>query len=451
MPKKHPIPSHSGTYDFVDVPYWSEGSNSVVERINSREQFKKLVPEIVCLCCEAARRKELRKNPGATMFDKPLSEAYIKERIKWDENLRGFTVRTNDSRRMLQGFIMYSKFSTWQWSFRWDSTSPQSGIRACDRKLHNIDDGSLTFRLANEIRHRLEARVTMKPEISSKKKQKRKRRKNKTTSPYCGKLEGVGWPRLTELSLLGALGCGEILCRFAMRDVLTDSTQRCVVLQATKLAVPFYERMGFVRVGAVVRVGDRAVMPEVPYRHWVYSKRWDNGDMSYMMALDLTKTSRLVETPIVVPTLELQDLESKRQREETMREARREMKKMQEEELERKRVEALKKIEEQRIQKEKAMLEIRRLEEERRQKLLAEMERAQKEKEAEMLKKSSSVCPPVPSIKENEKKVVVAPAVRVVRVFREKMTLHTRAHTHTHTHTHENITHTHQRSNRHPD
>ena len=97
------------------------------------------------------------------------------------------------------------------------------------------------------------------------------------------------------------------------------------------------------------------------------------------------------------------------------------------------------------------MMEIRRLEEERRQKLLAEMERAQKEKEAEMLKKSSSVCPPVPSIKENEKKVVVAPAVRVVHVFREKMTLHTRAHTHTHTHTHENITHTHQRSNRHPD
>ena len=135
----------------MDVPYCSEGSNSVVERITSREQFKKLVPEIVCLCCEAARRKELRKNPGATMFDKPLSEAYIKERIKWDENLRGFTVRTNDSRRMLQGFIMYSKFSTWQWSFRWDSTSPQSGIRACDRKLHKIDDGSLTFRLANEI------------------------------------------------------------------------------------------------------------------------------------------------------------------------------------------------------------------------------------------------------------------------------------------------------------
>ena len=165
-------------------------------------------------------------------------------------------------------------------------------------------------------------------------------------------------------SLLGALGCGEILCRLAMRDVLTDSTQRCVVLQATKLVVPFYERMGFVRVGAVVRVGDRAVMPEVPYRHWVYSKRWDNGDMSYMMALDLTKTSRFVETPIVVPTLELQDLESKRQREETLREARREMKKMQEEEEERRRAEALKKIEEQRIQKEKAMMEIRRLEEE---------------------------------------------------------------------------------------
>ena len=74
MPKKHQIPSHSGTYSFMDVPYWSEGSNSVVERITSREQFKKLVPEIVCLCCEAARRKELRKNPGATMFAKTGSD-----------------------------------------------------------------------------------------------------------------------------------------------------------------------------------------------------------------------------------------------------------------------------------------------------------------------------------------------------------------------------------------
>ena len=182
MPRKDSISSRDGTYSFVDVPYWSKGSNSIVTQITSRQQFKKLVPEIVSLCTEAARRKELRKNPGATMFDKPLSESYIKERIKWDDNIRGFTVRTNDSKRMLQGFIMYSKFSTWQWSFRWDSTSPQSGIRACDRMLHKIDDGSLTFRLANEIRHRLEPRLTMKPEISSKKR-KHKRRKNKTTSP----------------------------------------------------------------------------------------------------------------------------------------------------------------------------------------------------------------------------------------------------------------------------
>jgi len=379
MPKKHQIPNHELSYKFMDVPYWTKNSNSVVKRITSREQFKKLVPEIVCLCSEAARRKELRKNPAATMFDKPLSEAYIKERIKWDENLRGFTIRTNDSKGgkkgkgMLQGFIMYSKFSTWQWSFRWDSTSPQCGIRACDRKLHNCDDGSLTFRLANEIRGRMEARVTMKHEDGPSRRQ-RKRKKNKTTSPYCGKLEGVSWPRLTELSLLGALGCGEELCRRAVRDIVTNATQRCVVLQATKLAVPFYERMGFVRVGAVVRIGDRAVMPEVPYRHWVYSKRWDNGDMSYMMALDLTKTARVVETPIVVPRIEMEELETKRQNElEELREMKR--KRIKEEEEERLKRE----IKEQQEKKMKAMLEIRRLEEEeekeRKRKFMEEFKR----------------------------------------------------------------------------
>ena len=95
-----------------------------------------------------------------------------------------------------------------------------------------------------------------------------------------------------------------------------------------------------------VRVGDRAVMPEVPYRHWVYSRRWDNGDMSYMMALDLTKTSLLVECPTVVPAMELHDVEMKRQRVESLREAKREMKKKQEEEERRRQAETLKKIEE---------------------------------------------------------------------------------------------------------
>ena len=44
------------------------------------------------------------------------------------------------------------------------------------------------------------------------------------------------------------------------------------------------------------------------------------------------------------------------------------------------------------------------------------MERAQKEKEAEKLNSSvsTSVCPPVPSVSENIKKVVIPPAVRSI-------------------------------------
>jgi hypothetical protein len=46
------------------------------------------------------------------------------------------------------------------------------------------------------------------------------------------------------------------------------SRYQVVVLQSTKLAVPFYEKMGFIRIGAVSRYHDRSILPEVPHRHW---------------------------------------------------------------------------------------------------------------------------------------------------------------------------------------
>ena len=277
--------------DLTDVPYWSANSNSKFIPVRTRKKWKELVPELVGVVCEAARRKALRENPGADMYDKPLSAQYIKDRIKWDEPLRGYIVRTNDKRKAMQGFIIYTDFNVWQWSFRWDSTSPQSGIRAYDSTTQRCDDGTLTAKLAAAEQRRKTPRKTM---IS-----KEPVRVNGRwhTSPYCGVIEGFTWPSISEVSLLGGLGCGEALCRKAIEDITKNMRRRFIVLQATKLAVPFYERIGFTRVGAVFRVGDRAVMPEIPYRHFTFSTRWDRCSFSYMMAIDLEEASP-VTTPI---------------------------------------------------------------------------------------------------------------------------------------------------------
>lgn len=77
------------------------------------------------------------------------------------------------------------------------------------------------------------------------------------------------WPRIAELSLAGGLGCGEFLVALALEDLVENPKYDFVVLQATPSSLTFYERFGFVRVGAVCKY---ATNPNsiVGYRHWTY-------------------------------------------------------------------------------------------------------------------------------------------------------------------------------------
>ena len=62
------------------------------------------------------------------------------------------------------------------------------------------------------------------------------------------------WPRIAELSLLGALGCGSFLLELVEKELSKEDCQyHYIVLQSTENSVPFYEKKGFVRVGAVAR------------------------------------------------------------------------------------------------------------------------------------------------------------------------------------------------------
>ena len=206
----------------------------------------------------------------------------------------------------LMGFATVTTFSTWQRSFRFDSASSAAGVtahgRAC-RPAGRVDGGPLAAALMGLPRLEDERR------------------------------ERIVWPLVAELSLVGALGCGAAVVGRAVSDLRRSGRHPgdpraakmvhpnpgdpvasggsaspvagaeggrwgkyvAIVLQATTLAVPFYERLGFVRVGAVSRYHDRSDMPEVPHRHW--TNRVEADDPSYMMCLPLSVALRAALLP----------------------------------------------------------------------------------------------------------------------------------------------------------
>ena len=232
-------------------------STSKVVSVIEREAWKEIVPEMLVVCNEAARRAKLVENPLATRYDKPLSETYIEERLQYDNPLRGYIVRSND-RNDLQGFIVSCNFMVFRETFRWDSSAPQAGITPADRREHRVDDGNITSYLAS--------------------------------SHVIGNVDdGLVFDRVAEISLLGGLGCGGALLQRALNDLNESGNYDFVVLQATKMAIPFYEKHGFVRVGAVARFEDDPDCPEVSYRHWGDIVRGRAVEASYMMAQKLPK------------------------------------------------------------------------------------------------------------------------------------------------------------------
>jgi len=130
---------------------------------------------------------------------------------------------------------------------------------------------------------------------------------------------GVAWPRIAEIGLLAAVGCGSFLLRAVIEELEHNHHYDFVVMQATHESVTFYERFGFIRVGAVALFDEEDdpgnKTPEAPlaanipeplprppcssfagvyqlkeYAHWAHSdgNRGD-PDPAYMMARRLRK------------------------------------------------------------------------------------------------------------------------------------------------------------------
>ena len=135
---------------------------------------------------------------------------------------------------MLQGFITVTTFTNWQKSFRWDSLHESAFAYDDPRLAEAMSGGTRKYDRDGTLAEAMQSTVR------------------------CGDAwnEGIVWPRIAEISLLGALGCGKSLVQLAIERLerTPPSAKRnyeYVVLQATTNSVPFYESLGFVRVGCI--------------------------------------------------------------------------------------------------------------------------------------------------------------------------------------------------------
>jgi hypothetical protein len=248
--------------------------SSVIWIPTKRQEWEDCLSEMTAVCTSAALRRHVASPNSTTKpFFAPLSSDYIRDRIDIDDPLEGYQIR-HKTGGWLQGFILWTNFTTWTHYFKWDSLHVMSGIPlsgAPDNKAHAMDmNGSLSAKL--------EAQPRAGDPLSS----------------------GVVFPTIAEIGLLGGIGCGEYLLRMALDDIKSRGQYKYVVMQATDQSRTFYERFGFVRVGAVCRYGSRETgsgqtndSDIVGYRHWTYAneRNLDNhGGPSYMMALHLPST-----------------------------------------------------------------------------------------------------------------------------------------------------------------
>ena len=300
-------------YDMPSIPRAGAtdadfAAGTTVERVVGHDEWRALVPEMVAVCFEAAKR--LLK-PWEQILEPPLSADYVAERIVLAPSPpEGYVARERGERRRMQGFVLICDFCTFSKSLRWTSTHPAALAGTFDVLPHervarrraawpprNASAAEVADGAAGCHRSSMEARTLRKVDDSG-----AVARALEATGP-CDTREPRDkeygdaisvWPKLAEVAVLGALGCGRRLLDKALADCAANDRHAHAVLHATKDAVKFYEKVGFVRVGAVSRFRDRADVPQLAYRHW--TRRVD--EVSYMMARPLSAVDDAPPPPV---------------------------------------------------------------------------------------------------------------------------------------------------------
>jgi hypothetical protein len=225
-------PLHQPSYNFSDVPNATRTlSNSSLQYCDEREAFHTCMAEMLLLCKEAMRR---RPAIADGRYSKPLSLEYLADRFDIDDPLFGYLVRSEQG--MLQGFITITTFTNYQQTFQWNSHH-EAAFSAdepelADKRASGLSKWDSDGQLARGLQATVKAGDIWN--------------------------EGITWPRIAELGLLGGLGCGALLVQLAIEHLETmrpsdTSNYDYLVLQATDNSISFYESLGFVRVGAIVK------------------------------------------------------------------------------------------------------------------------------------------------------------------------------------------------------
>eukprot|EP00960_Hanusia_phi_P064608 765843-Hanusia_phi.AAC.1 len=240
-------------YELEKVPACTKDlSGSVIVKPPTRACWVQYLGEMIQLCNEAARRSS-KKHPLEQCKEmdgiqsKPLGLEYMADRLDTDDPLWGYVVRSEQGGWM-QGFIAATTFTTWHKDFEWNSMAREANISDeekrydAQRKLSTRSSVTDLLRLfkwdsSNQLSRELQAQ----------------RRAGDPNN------EGIIWQRVAEISLLGGLGCGGHLLGLMLEDLEKSQDYDYVVLQATENAIKFYERFGFIRVGAIAKPDQEAM------------------------------------------------------------------------------------------------------------------------------------------------------------------------------------------------
>jgi hypothetical protein len=248
-------PLRQPAYLFDKVPKCTKDcQGSVIQHMTDRDHFKEAMAEMVLLCIEAMRRTNAKKTAS-----KPLSLEYIADRVDVDDPCFGYLVRTQ-AEGMLQGFITVTTFTNWQKSFRWDSLHELAfHYDDSDDEDGDMDEEKVQSSSSSRRRTKKNTNGTV-----TGKKRGRQYDRDGTLAKELERTvrlgdphnEGIVWPHIAEISLLGGLGCGKALVSLVLEELehlkaTATANYDYVVLQATDNSIPFYESLGFVRVGAM--------------------------------------------------------------------------------------------------------------------------------------------------------------------------------------------------------
>jgi hypothetical protein len=232
-------------------------SESVLWTPSSRKEWEDTISEMKSVCTSAAYRRWFKDQSTQTqaqttsssttaitnvnnnnhIFRPPMSQAFIKDRVKYDDPLMGYQIR-HSTGGWLQGFILYTTMTVWTEDFQWNSTHSRCGL---------LEDSTTNLNNNNNNNNNLIDDGTLSTELQALKKSRQS-----DPDPLDG---GIVLHGVAEISLLGGIGCGELLLRKAIEDIRTNKKQnyKYIVLEATEGSRSFYEKYGFKRVGAICK------------------------------------------------------------------------------------------------------------------------------------------------------------------------------------------------------